>query len=183
MKRTFSRAFVVICTAALLSQGEAKLASGSCPDLPSLPFDAAWQTNDMWYAHYVDKLVYNLYGLGWLIGANKIETLDCQTAQLSTSFDNNAYQAWLQQGTNGTLPAKVAFTWYEPTSKSLHIQGCVDAVTLGNFLKPILTGYKLPDYVNIGIDVASFILKYIHFQLNIVISQTRTLDEAAVTAI
>jgi hypothetical protein len=159
------------------------IAMGSCPPLTSLPWVSAWDTNNEYYLQYVDTLVDNGYTLFNLIIMGNYTTADC-LGMAQTSINNATYVGLLSEGTTGQLPATVAVSWYEASSNTLLLQACADASSVGTYLVSLAaSGTSIPSWATTLIQIGTYLLKFVHFQLNAVVSTTRALAPATVTAI
>ena len=95
------------------------IASGACPTLTTLDFNANWRTDNVYYLHYIDKLVDNGYTLYNLIVNSQYITADCLGMAGGHGMDNATYVSVVAQGVSGQLPGYVGVTWNEDASNTL----------------------------------------------------------------
>lgn len=114
---------------------------GACPMLQPLDYNAAWANSDVYYLHYVDKIIYNVYSLAQLVISSSLTTLDCQGMAAGQMLDANTYEAYfLNSTTSGKVPAQIAITYYDASSRSMILQACADANSLAKFLAGFTAG-------------------------------------------
>jgi hypothetical protein len=182
--------FVSVIATALLatcSLVSGRVGMGGCPVMTSVPYNAAMDSTNTQYVHFVDTLIYNGYTLYKLIVEKKYNTFDCQRVPgfgtfSNSGFDENAYNDIIANYmTSSKMPYRAAVTAYDATTKTYVFQACIDINYLSVFLTSFLAGGgEIPQWAQIIIGISTWVLKFAHFQASVVMSEEQAIvDDAA----
>jgi hypothetical protein len=178
------RTFAVIAAllAASISFTEAAVGRGACPTLTSVAWDQTMSVPTIFYVKYIDKLINSGYTLYNLVLNKQYITMDCVGANLgkmSMTLDSATFDSLNTEIAKYKIPA--AITYWDTTNSVGIFQGCVDASGLVTII-----GYlgNIPDWATTIINIATYLMKFVHFQLNIVFNgAAAALDASVVTSL
>lgn len=185
--KKFAAILGVIATLSTVALG--KLAFGGCPAITTtVPFDAAMNTQTAVRLHYFDRLPNNLFTLANLLVFKKYQTLDCLGKEdLGTIFTNFFTSARYDEVTNVYLDGKYGFrggiTYFDPATLTWIMSACLDAEGLVYILKQNIIPGDIPDAAQMGISIALYLFKFVHFQVTAVFSEQKTFNAGQITAI
>jgi hypothetical protein len=179
------RTFAVIAAllAASISVTEAAVGRGACPTLTSVAWDQTMAVPDIFFVKYVDKLINSGYTLYNLVLNKQYITMDCVGINLAKMdgmhLDLATFNALNTEIAKYKVPAGI--TYWDTTNSVGIFQGCVDAsglVTILGFIG------NIPDWATTIINIATYLMKFVHFQLNIVFNGAEAaLDPSVVTSL
>jgi hypothetical protein len=155
---------------------DAKLSWGGCPTMTSINYDAGMLYPGNLYFHYIDKLINNVYTLASTIGLKKYRQFDCQyfNATGMITIDEHFYKTLANAPKfNGfNIPVKFAVTYFDSTTKTWVGTACVDAESIATALAMLASfGVSLPQGSEIVIQILTYVLKIISYQVTIVASE------------
>jgi hypothetical protein len=156
---------------------DAKLSWGGCPTMTSINYNAGMAYPGTLYFHYIDKLINNVYTLASTIGLKKYRQFDCQYLNASgLTIDEHFYKTLANAPKfNGfNIPVKFAVTYFDSNTKTWVGTACVDAESIATALAMLASfGVSLPQGSEIVIQILTYVLKIISYQVTIVASEAK----------
>lgn len=179
---------IALTLAVLLSTASARVGLGGCPTFSNVAYDASMNIANPMYFQYIDTLVANGYALGNLLFSSTYATLDCYKLDsgvqefFASGLTEAAYTDALTYVTSADNPFVAGITHFESSTGTFIGQACVDITTVATFLANLLAANNLSKTVQTLIGVATWILKFAHFQVTVIVSETQTLTDAIKTS-
>ena len=162
----------------------ARVGLGGCPKFTTVPFSASMNIVTPVYFHYVDLLVANGYSLGNLLFANTYETLDCYRLDdgivglFGSPITESIYADIVAEITSADNPFVAGITYFDASTGTFMAQACVDITTVSTYLTNIIAGGDIPQIAITAIAIGTWLLKFVHFQVTVIASETQTLTTA-----
>ena len=177
---------IIASLAALLLAAtvSARVGLGGCPKFHTVGYSASMNIATPIYFHYVDLLVANGYSLGNLLFDNNYETLDCYRLDDGTvglfggPITESAYTDLVAQITSADNPFVAGITYFDSSTGTFIAQACVDITTVSTYLTNIIAGGDIPQIAITAIAIGTWLLKFVHFQVTVIASETQTLTTA-----